>query len=326
MELLRPAAGPQQVELADKWYELGKKAHPGARETMLARAFSWYKEAEGSTTGITKQRIAQRIDEIDDLLPMTNLDYDNLTPKQWDHLKGVQVEVSAGKDRNDIGISIVHGQRVRVVPHPTDTWTSDYFNTPVTVTWKGYQASRGGTITLYYGYGEFPIGALLMQIESGKQSRPGIIEGEGRIFLGPYVAGWGSGGNGKIRCKIMAVTDDDADSGIEAAKSGGGLGAATGPGGGAGPATGGAALGGDPTRIILGKWDRNTGAIFIFRKDGDGTNGKTPISWHYDGQRFMVTYPEHPGWLDQVILLDKTHAKCITTNNERVEDLVKVNE
>ena len=81
MELLRPAGAPQQAELADKWYDLGKKARMGQREGMLARAFSWYKQAEPGITGITKQRIGTRIEEIDGLLPMTNLDYDNLTPQ-----------------------------------------------------------------------------------------------------------------------------------------------------------------------------------------------------------------------------------------------------
>jgi hypothetical protein len=320
MELLRPASAPQQVELADKWYDLGKKARPGARESLLARAFSWYKQAESTMTGITKQRIAQRIEEIDSLLPVTNVDFDNLTPKQWDHLRGATVEVSAGKDRNDIGISITRGQRVRVVPHPTDTWTSDYFNTPITVTWKGYLPVRNGNFITTYGVGDFPIGALVMQVEQGKQEKPGILEGEGRIFLGPYVAGWGSGGTGKIRCKILPVTDDDVDEIAEpvAKSSAGGAGG----GGGAGVVAG----GGDVTRILLGKWNRSTGEIFVFQKEGKGTNGKTPISWLYDGQKVQVTYPEHPGWYDQVVIIDATHAKCITTGNERVEDMVKASE
>jgi hypothetical protein len=50
---------------------------------------------------------------------------------------------------------------------------------------------------------------MVMQVEQGKIAKPGIIEGEGRIFLGPYAAGWGAGGQGIIRCKICAVTDDD---------------------------------------------------------------------------------------------------------------------
>ncbi len=209
-ELVKPAAAAQQLELADKWYALGKKAKPGARESLLARAFSWYQLAAAASTGITKQRIAARVEEIDGLLPMTNLDYGNLTPKQWDRLKGALVEVSAGKDRNDSGIAIARNQRVRVVPHPTETWTSDYFGNPVTVNWKGYENMRVSSFGLTgLVASDFPIGAVVMQVEQGKLQRPGIIEGVGRIFLGPYAAGWGAGGTGVIHCKLIPVTDDD---------------------------------------------------------------------------------------------------------------------
>ena len=94
------------------------------------------------------------------------------------------------------------------MPNPTDTWTSDYFSTPITVNWKGYRASRSSS-SLSLSFGDFPIGAMVMQVEQGKVAKPGIIEGEGRIFLGPYAAGWGAGGTGVIRVKLIPVTDDE---------------------------------------------------------------------------------------------------------------------
>jgi hypothetical protein len=205
MELLKPSGVQQQVELADKWYDLGKKARSPAKEGMLARAFSWYKQAQPTVTGISKDRIKQRLEEIDGLLPMTNLDYDNLTPKQWDRLRGNIVEVSAAKDRNDINVSMVKGQRLRIVPHPTDTWATDYYGDLTTTNWKGTSANH----SLYYSSrGDFSIGALVVQLDNGKQMKPGVIEGQGRLFLGPYSSGWGAGGKGIIRCKLMPAEDD----------------------------------------------------------------------------------------------------------------------
>ncbi len=110
MEIVHPASAPQQLELADKWYALGKKAKPGARESMLARAFSWYKQAEPAITGITKQRIAGRIEEIDGLLPMTNLDYENLTPRA--------MGPPQGRDGRDLGRQGPQRHRHRHHAHP----------------------------------------------------------------------------------------------------------------------------------------------------------------------------------------------------------------
>jgi hypothetical protein len=211
MEMLKPSGTSQQIELADKWYDLGKKGRSPAKEAMLARAFTWYKAAQPALTGITKDRVKQRVEEIDGLLPMTNLDYENLTPKQWDRLKGGVVEVSAGRDRNDVNVRITKGQRLRIVPHPTDTWTSDYWSEPITVTWRGEVQTttfNGRTILLGSTSRQFPIASLVVQVETGKWMKPGIIEGEGRIFMGPYCGSYSAGGKGVLRVKIMAVEDD----------------------------------------------------------------------------------------------------------------------
>ncbi len=67
MELLKPAAAPQQAELADRWYEMSAKAFGPAKEAMLERALRWYDQAAPALTGITKARIDKRLD---DLIPL----------------------------------------------------------------------------------------------------------------------------------------------------------------------------------------------------------------------------------------------------------------
>lgn len=207
MEILKPDGASQQVELGDRWYDLGKKAKTPLKEAYLGRSFTWYKSAQPKLTGISKEKVKQRIDEIDGLLPMTNLDYNNLTPKQWDRLKGPTFEVTAMKDRNDIGYRVPPNVRVRVVPHPTDTWSSDYYGDTVTVDWKGNSGRAG--FSSFLSSRDFSIGALVMQSENGKWMKPGIMDQPGRIFLGPYSGGYGAGGKGIIRVKILPVGEDE---------------------------------------------------------------------------------------------------------------------
>jgi sulfatase modifying factor 1 len=64
MEVARPALPAEQLELGDKWYALGRRSRPGAKEAMLARANVWYRHVLPMLTGITKDRIAQRSEEI----------------------------------------------------------------------------------------------------------------------------------------------------------------------------------------------------------------------------------------------------------------------
>ena len=216
MEMLKPEGVAQQVELGDKWYDIGKKGRKGtpSLEGPMSRAMYWYQLAEKKITGISKDRIAKRLDEIDSYLPMTNLNYDNLTAKQWDRLKGGVVVVSAAKDRNDTGLRLTAGKKYRVVPNPTDTWqpTTYYSSTNnKSVTWKGMSRTYTiGNSTVSYGTpGDFQEGSMIMQIENGKMIKPGLVEGEGRLFLGPYSAdSWGAGGKGEIRCKILPADDE----------------------------------------------------------------------------------------------------------------------
>jgi hypothetical protein len=77
------------------------------------------------------------------------------------------------------------------------------------VNWKGNRTDRGGAATII---GDLPLGALTMQSEQGTPTRPGVLEGGGRVFLAPHAGPRGAAGKGIIRCKLVAVADDDADS------------------------------------------------------------------------------------------------------------------
>jgi hypothetical protein len=217
MEMLKPEGVAQQIELGDKWYDIGKKGRKGqATQTgPMSRALYWYQLAEPKITGISKDRIAKRLDEIDSLLPMTNLNYDNLTAKQWDRLKGGIAVISAAKDRNDIGLRLSAGKKYRIVPHPTDSWQpTTYYSSgnSRSVNWKGdatSAAANNARSFVYYTSGDFKEGALVMQIENGKWMKPGLVEGEGRLWLGPFSDyAWGAGGKGEIRVKVLPADDE----------------------------------------------------------------------------------------------------------------------
>ena len=144
---------------------------------------------------------------------MTNLNYDNLTSKQWDRLRGGTAEISATRDRNDIGLRLTKGKRYRIVPHPTDTWapSSYYSSQQSSVNYKGrdYTYIANGVTYSSGSSGDFMEGALVMQIENGKWFKPGILEGEGRVFMGPFSGySWGAGGTGVIRIKILPADDE----------------------------------------------------------------------------------------------------------------------
>ncbi len=205
MEMLKPSDNSKKIELADKWYDLSKKSRSPTKEGMLARAFEWYKSAEPALAGITKERVKKRIDELDAILPMTNPDYDNLTPKQWDRLKGTMLSISAAQVRTDTKLRIAKGERLRVVPHPTETWTCDFGHGPHTADWHGDVRPRA---YFYPSNDLYPISALAVQIESGTWMKPGIIEGDGRIFMGPYCGQYCTSSSGAIRVKVILIEDD----------------------------------------------------------------------------------------------------------------------
>ncbi len=214
MESLKPTVAAEQVELGDKWYGLGKKAKAAAQENMLARAVFWYQQAEPSLTGITKERVSQRMDEIYLQVPETGVDYDHITVKEWDRLLCKSIDIKADNPTNDFGLVLTKGAKVRIVPHPTDVWTMHYegwswsdrapnvFDTDQTGMIPKEHRNRfmnGGTLGI--------IGVMMVTVGGGTPMRPGLIEGEGKVTVGPNLPNGGHGA-GKIRIKVIVIEED----------------------------------------------------------------------------------------------------------------------
>jgi hypothetical protein len=216
MEMLKPSGAAEQVELGDKWYTLGKKAKQPVQAGMLARAVSWYKQAEPSLSGITKERIAQRSDEIYLQVPETDVDYAHISVKQWDRLLTKPIDINAANPSNDIGLTLTKGAKVVIVPHPTETWTMHYerwhwndgaanvFDTDATGLIPKDHSHRmmsGGLLGT--------IGAMLVTVAGGAPAKPGELEGEGKVLVGPNTPGGaGATGSGKIRIKVVVLEED----------------------------------------------------------------------------------------------------------------------
>jgi hypothetical protein len=214
LEMQRPDGATQQVEIADRWSALSKKAKPGPLEKLLARAVLWYATAEPSLTGITKERVAQRIDEIYHIVPEPNVDYAHISAKQWDRLNARSIDVSAANQINDIGLTLTKGVKVRIVPHPTDTWTMHYENWHWNNNLQGvfdtnaWGTTKQGDHRWMTGVSSVFIGAMMVAIgPQGTPDQPGEISGEGKVLVGPFLPSGGTGA-GKIRIKVVVLGED----------------------------------------------------------------------------------------------------------------------
>jgi hypothetical protein len=70
MELLGPSGAMQQCEIGDRWFDLGMKAKTPLKEQLLKRCFFWYRQARPGLTGVSKDKVTHRLDEILDLRPI----------------------------------------------------------------------------------------------------------------------------------------------------------------------------------------------------------------------------------------------------------------
>ncbi len=215
-ELAKPTEDAQRMQVGDAWFALSKKGGASNEKfSSMARAQHWYLQAKG-LTGVAKERISQRLADIDKALPldMDNIDWENLTPSQWGKLKGQGAVVQVRVDRSGPVATLKPGQRVRIVPHPSDTWTCQSWTGMVSSTWAGTEVTRqgrnGGEVTMLLSfstpYSGFRFGELLCQVDKGDPQSCGVVSGPGPLWMVPNRP---SGDNkGEIRIKLVPVDDE----------------------------------------------------------------------------------------------------------------------
>lgn len=225
MEIDHPTNAQEQMQVADAWFDVGKSAKSKEDKTgCMARSMTWYQGVVGGLEGISKDRVAKRIVEIDKLLPLDpdSVDWEALTASQWDKLKGKIVVIPARTDRTDSGVALAAGERIRVVPQPTDQWTFDLSSWysdggKKSFGWKGYvrtytYTTNGTTMTSSYMYssGGSNMGALMAWVDNGEKKNCGIMVGPGRLYFSPQLTYYGtSDRSGQLRAKLLPVDDDE---------------------------------------------------------------------------------------------------------------------
>jgi hypothetical protein len=200
MELASPTVAGQQSELADLWYDSGKKNNTTARMEMLARACYWYELAEPAIKGMTHAVAEKRLEELHNLLPLpANFNYEHITAAQWERLKAPLFEVQATRVRTDCSFRVVPGVTYRVVPHPTDTW-SNASNVPR----MNFSCTAAGDAATPRRWG-----ALLVGVGSGPGGKPGLLTGDGDlVFYSDMPRGRLYAPSGSIRVKVITIEDE----------------------------------------------------------------------------------------------------------------------
>jgi hypothetical protein len=233
MELIKPEGTMQQIELADRWSELGMKSFGPTKEQLMARSFYWYAQPYYNLSGITRDRIDKRLEEVGDLMTPTQLNFTwDISVKQWDRLPGKPLIIPATRERVDTGVTLTRGMRAVIVPYQTDSWsmlygmylwdklTSVFETNPYgyDLKAKAYRNMRTPEPSV--------IGATVMSIDKGPLSYLGYLVGDekstaipyakdkgwgltglGRIFVNCNLPGDGSG-KGQIRVKVVVLEDD----------------------------------------------------------------------------------------------------------------------
>ena len=213
-DLTNPTEEAQRVRLGDAWYDMAKRAGSATdRNGMFDRAQRWYSAVIRTLEGPGKSRIEQRLAEIDKALPMDldTLDWQNVTPGQWEKLRFPAVTVSAKEEKVDAKLALKVGERIRIVPHPEDVWTmqSQEFGT-VTTGWKGVPASAvKGETGLSVEAAALGFGAVVCWLgDSAARKKAGeMITGTGQIYLAANRS-MVTNAVGSIRVKLVPMKDD----------------------------------------------------------------------------------------------------------------------
>ena len=151
-------------------------------DTKPAVGISSYKENKQQTKPKSKSKFA-------------NFDFDNYTVEQWDSFKGPIVTVSARKEL-DTGILIKQGQKLAILPHPSDIWNWD---------------SRLVSTSIYKGISStvnnLPVVCLCYKFKANanaKIRKYGVTIGSGRLILFANDSN-NMDNSGKIRVKLVPI-------------------------------------------------------------------------------------------------------------------------
>ncbi len=218
-ELASNSRSIEQLSIADQWYDIGKRASSATKESFWRHALEWYSKGTTGLSGAAIATATKRISEIEEFLPLgPDADYSKISPGQWEKLKGAIFTVDSNRGRMQTNVVLSEGHSVRVVPHPTETWSYSDGRSPVAqTTWKGASILAGD------------IGALRCVVGTDEDKPPGIITGTGPLMLfaqrpQPPAAAGGGGGrggrggglaafaamaatmNGSIRVKVIPLT------------------------------------------------------------------------------------------------------------------------
>lgn len=231
LELADPKDAAEWIATADAWYAVGKATNrTEERNAIWSHARRWYVKAAPSLQGATKARIDLRLTELEKALPidLASLDWDRITAIQWDKLRGLGVVVQARVDRTDTQLVLGAKERVRVVPHPSDTWTfkTSYTGTivcdhrgklpPTAETiandkGKGKAGSRTPIAETWFSTGEesrFWVGQLLCWLDNGSKRAVGEVSGPGHLYLSANQSYYTDEAKGQIRVKIVTLPED----------------------------------------------------------------------------------------------------------------------
>jgi hypothetical protein len=196
-EQTAPTKASERAAVADQWYDLGKRTG-AVKESFWRHALGIYETAAKDLMGVSLAVVEKRMAEIEAFLPLgPDIDYDKLTAGQWEKLKGKVVAVDAGRGMVASGISLSNGQKVRVVPHPSETWkVTDLRGVSQETTWKGGMAGRRA------------LGSLQCQVGDGSEQSPGVVTGTGQLVLFALIPNQRRFQvSGTIRVKILPVTE-----------------------------------------------------------------------------------------------------------------------
>ena len=213
MEQKGPAGTDQQRQLGDAWYAMAQSERT-YEEGMMRRARHWYAKALTGLKGVSHDQLAEKIDDIDDELPVRwkDIPWDNMTEKVWNRLDGTVVTCNAKHLITDTGIKVAAGQRLRVVPHPNDQWSFTLGSGKLlTCTGKGDPSDAYDDPFVYVDsvasanrqHGNNGGLCASLQRADGPTCSIDLIEGPGILVLRPIMPYNTAAGRGAIRCKVL---------------------------------------------------------------------------------------------------------------------------